>query len=45
MTMLGRIGDHVPLRSLTIYEAIGASLAKPVLSACRRPAVEGEGRP
>ncbi|MEG8224041.1 IS21 family transposase, partial [Sphingomonas sp. HH69] len=45
MTMLGRIGDHVPLRSLTVYEAIGASLAKPVLSACRRPAVEGEGRP
>jgi hypothetical protein len=25
--MIGRIGDHVPLRSLAIYEAIGASLA------------------
>ena len=25
--MLGRIGDHVPLRSLAIYEAIGAGLA------------------
>ena len=27
MTMIGRIGDHVPLRSLAVYEAIGASLA------------------
>ena len=27
VTMLGRIGDHVPLRSLAIYEAIGAGLA------------------
>lgn len=27
LTMIGRIGDHVPLRSLAIYEAIGASLA------------------
>jgi transposase len=27
MTMIGRIGDHVPSRSLAIYEAIGASLA------------------
>jgi transposase len=26
-TMIGRIGDHVPLRSLAVYEAIGASLA------------------
>lgn len=25
--MIGRIGDHVPLRSLAIYEAIGAGLA------------------
>jgi hypothetical protein len=27
MTVVGRIGDHVPLRSLAVYEAIGASLA------------------
>jgi hypothetical protein len=27
MTMIGRIGDHVPLRSLAVYETIGASLA------------------
>lgn len=27
MTIIGRIGDHVPLRSLAVYEAIGASLA------------------
>lgn len=27
ITMIGRIGDHVPLRSLAVYEAIGASLA------------------
>jgi len=26
-TMIGRVGDHVPLRSLAVYEAIGASLA------------------
>jgi transposase len=26
-TMIGRIGDHVPLRSLAVYEAIGAGLA------------------
>ena len=25
--LIGRIGDHVPLRSLAVYEAIGASLA------------------
>jgi transposase len=27
VTMVGRIGDHVPLRSLAVYEAIGAGLA------------------
>jgi transposase len=27
ITMIGRIGDYVPLRSLAVYEAIGASLA------------------
>lgn len=27
MTLIGRIGDYVPLRSLAVYEAIGASLA------------------
>lgn len=26
-TMFSRIGDYVPLRSLAVYEAIGASLA------------------
>jgi hypothetical protein len=25
--MIGRIGDHAPLRSLAVYEAIGAILA------------------
>ena len=44
-TMIGRLGDHVPLRSLAVYEAIGAGLAMHVLSDCRRQAVEGEGRP
>ena len=42
---IGRPGDHVPTRSLAVYQAIGAQLAKPVLSACRRQAVEGESRP
>ena len=27
ITTLGRIGDHVPLRPLAIYQAIGAQLA------------------
>jgi hypothetical protein len=26
-TTIGRIGDHVPLRSLAIYQAIGSQLA------------------
>ena len=42
---IGRPGDHVPTRSLAVYQAIGAQLAKPALSACRRQAVEGESRP
>ena len=42
---IGRPGDHVPTRSLAVYHAIGAQLAKPALSAGRRQAVEGEGRP
>jgi hypothetical protein len=27
MTIIGRVGDHVPPRSLAVYEAIGAQLA------------------